>query len=1155
MAVDLSAGLSSPFPSVDLSAGLVSDDSAPRAKQSVDLSAGLSSAPSARVDLSAGLGNGTQPNGSTLSWPDRVSIAPYQPSIWSRIKDVFLQGDPNYSTRTVNDPRYGEMQILTPEELMTPSQREAHPIATGISEFAGGMTSPTSVGLMAATGGLGELPGAASMLPRLMSAGFGIQSLRAAYQNIPAIREAWNRNDTSEVERLLTHTVLDVGAAALAGRHAATGKAGVSGRTTESTPAPAIETRLTEPHSPVSEVLHEPAPDVRFVDSMAAKHDVIAQDTVHDPNPWGNLKYDAEAQKQARSELGPDAEPRAVLARAQEIKQRLMSGNGNKSTAESPQVQTKPGELAPGLSVRSYPWMGKTEWLVTDKQGRVISEGHASEAAAIQAANGVGASEPAPANVAPLPTARIVADDHVPVVSRNEVLAQAISNMVANSGELQKIGIDPSRITSPADAEAMLQQAADHIKANLDPRASATLTFDVQKQLASDLGMSVEDLLSRKSGQSFNAEQAIAARSLLNDSGLNVVKAAQKAAADPSALSDMTTALAQHQAILDSVKGMTAEAGRALGSFKVQDLPASRIANAMSGLSEDAQAKAAALLAKIDPNNPRELNDFVEKITPSSTADKVFEFYRNSLLSGPATVIKKGVSEATMLALETTKKLVAAGLSKITGSDDQRFASESYWFAKGAIDAMQHAPAVLTGQFDLADAPGFENTGLQAIKGIAGDIVRFPSEVLKRQTNLMYLLNFMGELNSQAARQAISEGLTGAELAARQEYLSAHPTDAMTKAANDTALHNTFQKELGKFAKKGQSFIQSDPTGALRYLVPFFRTPINIAKEAGYYSPYGFFKGLAQGDLDMQARGIVGSSIAAGIGFLALNNYISGGGPIDTRKRQTLESSGWQPYSVRIGDRWISYRRAEPLGLSLALVADTVHGMKMGDSAEVTNSKVDTALAHIGRSLQDVAFVPTVASLSEAITNPDGRARNFISRQVASFVPALSKDVAQAVDPTVRKPNGIVQTLEARTPGLTSKVPAVIDVDGRPVQRPASAVGGANPFPITRASNDPVMRELARLGIATSQPPTSIKWRGKPTQLLDSERQWLAQQEGEQLHTRLSRVVTTPAWQDLTDVVKRQRVREIRRDIEQSRPQRISKFLNQTQARLTAGSL
>jgi hypothetical protein len=996
-----------------------------------------------------------EPNDRLFSGTGQATISAYRPTVWDRITNMFRYANPNTRPRAQQSDRDdSSMQLIRPEEFLSQTEQHAHPVITGIGQVAGGITSPESVALIAGTAGLGELPGAAAMLPRLMSAGFGAQAIYQAAKTYPEIKAAIARGDVSETERLLTHAVLNVGMAALATKHAATGKGAISGKVNES-PAPAIETQLTEPTSPLGEVLHEPAPDVRIVDSAAAKDHLM-------------------------SENAPEAEPDR------------------------------------SASVRKAP-----------------------DVAQMRA-----------------PTAKIVSEDHVPIVSRNEVLAEAVQTMVNNSGELAKLGIDPSKINSPADAKVMLQQAADHIQSNLDPRASSTLTFEMQKQLASELGMSVEDLLSRKSGQAFNAEQAIAARALLNDSGLNVVKAAQSAVADNSAMPDLTRSLAQHQAILDAVKGMTSEAGRALGSFNVKDLPASKIADAMSKLPEDAQAKAAQLLSKIDPNNPRQLNDFIEKITPSSTADKIFEFFRNSLLSGPATVIRKGVSEATMMALETTKKLVAAGLSKAKGEDaPQRFFSEAYWYARGAIHALQHSKAVLTGEFDLADAPEFERTGQQAIKGTVGDVVRFPSTILSRQTNLMYVLNYFGELNSQAARTAISEGLEGTELAARQEYLVEHPTAEMTKAANQTALHNTFQTELSKFGKKVQSTIQADPTGIAKYLLPFFKTPVNLVKEAGNYSPYGLLKGLAKGDLDAQARGIVGSSIAAGVAYLAANGLVTGGGPIDTKKRQTLESTGWQPYSVKIGDRYISYRKAEPVGLTLALVADAVHGMKLGDSAEVTNSKADTALAHIARNLQDVAFLPTLSNLTEAITNPEARAKNFISRQVASFVPALVKDAAQATDRTVRKPDGITETLESRIPGLTSRVPAAVDIAGKTVQRPASAVGGANPFPISESKNDLVLSELARLGVATSQPPASIKWRGKQTQLLDSERQQLAEQEGQELHSRLSQIVGTTGWQRLSDDAKRKRVSEIRRVIEQGRPQRIGKLLNSTQASLNRGSL
>jgi hypothetical protein len=1002
----------------------------------------------------ASLSDIAQPN--TASLGDIASVSPrgpappqptgeiksYEPSVWQRISSVFTEGIPRYSSRTVNDPKYGEMQLVTPEAALTPSEQQHHPIVTGVGEFAGGLTSPESAALLAGTAGLGELPGAAAMIPRLMSAGFGAQAIRQAAQQYPEIKAAFARGDVAEAERLMTHAVLNLGAAALAARHATTGKAAVSGKT-ESTPL--AEEVSIHPASPMGELLHDSAPDVRKVDTATTKAHLEAQDTL-----W----------------------PTSAVVRG-------------------------------------------------------------------------------PDNIAPLraPTARLVNDEHVPVVATNEVLSQAIQNAINNSDELQKLGLDPSAINSPADAEAMLQKAADHIKNNLDPRASSTITFDAQKQLAEELGMSVEDLLSRKSGQAFNAEHAIAARGLLDASGRNVVKIALESS-DNTALAD---ALAQHQSVMDAVKGVSAEAGRALGSFRVQP-PETQISNALRELSPDALDEARTLLGKIDPNNTRQLNQWLEQVKPATTADKMFELYRNSLLSGPATVIKKAASEATMIALEATKKVVAAGLSKIQGGED-RYASESYWYAKGVINAMSHAKAVLSGEFQLEDMPDFETTGQRAIKGLTGDVVRFPSTVLSRQTNLMYVLNYFGELNSQAARVALSEGLSGTELAARQEYLVAHPDAEMSNAANDLALRNTFQSELGKFAKSAQSTIRKEPTGALRYLLPFFKTPINLLKEAANYSPYGLFKGIAKGDVDAQAAGLVGSSLAAGVAYLAANGFITGGGPVTPAKRETLEATGWQPYSVKIGNKYYSYRRLEPVGLVFSLVADAVHSLHSRDPEVVSQSKADTAVGHIARNLQDVAFLPTLSNLVEALTNPGARAQAFISREIASIVPALVKDIAQTADPTVRKPASVAQAIEARVPGLTSRVPGAIDIAGQPVKRPVSSLGGANPFPVSAAKNDLTLSELARLGISTPHPPTKIQIRGKATPLSQTERQKLAEHEGQDYYQRASKLIAQASWSRKTDDLKRTILTDLRKQIDANRAVRVARMRKQAREELARSSL
>jgi hypothetical protein len=226
-------------------------------------------------------------------------------------------------------------------------------------------------------------------------------------------------------------------------------------------------------------------------------------------------------------------------------------------------------------------------------------------------------------------------------------------------------------------------------------------------------------------------------------------------------------------------------------------------------------------------------------------------------------------------------------------------------------------------------------------------------------------------------------------------------------------------------------------------------------------------------------------------------------------------------------------------------VADAMHGMKVGDSSEVTRSKADTAVRHIMASLKDVAFLPTISSISELISNPDARAQTFIGRQIAGFVPAIVKDTAQAIDPTVRRPTTIKENVEARIPGLTKNVPAVIGVDGKPVTRPASSVGGINPFPVTKTSTDPVNLELARLGMDTPAVPKAVKL-GKKTITLTPEQQTrISEYEGAQLHDRLQKLVTRKTWQSLSDERKIAEITKMRRAITETRIARAAKMRKQ----------
>jgi hypothetical protein len=768
------------------------------------------------------------------------------------------------------------------------------------------------------------------------------------------------------------------------------------------------------------------------------------------------------------------------------------------------------------------------------------------------------------------PTARVVRESHIPVANNDEILATAVHSILGNSDELQKTNIDMSSIKTDRDIEAALMRVSDVIKSHLDDRTYATIGFEMQKQLAAETGLTVEQLLSHPNGIALNAENLLAARMILKQSYNHVLELTRTAASsgDVADREAATVALSQHKAIQERIAGFRKESGRALGSWRIggADLPATKIANVFEKLPVDIQGEAVKLISRLDQNDPRSvraLNELVEKIKPATTLEKLHEWYRNSLLSSPHTLIVKTASEISMVAMETMKKAVAGGISKFKDSPD-RFAAESWYYAKGLAQALsEHARPILSGAFQLEGSPGFERAGQQAIKGKLGSVIRVPSEAMSRMTNLLYTGNYFGEINSLAARQAISEGLSGDGFNARQEYLSHHPSEEMSESAHDLAMRNTFQSRLGPFAEKIGQAIATKPTAKwmpewakgvapLKWLFPFYKTPINLVRATlTHATPYELLNGIAKGDTDALARGLVGSSIAASLAALALSGHLTGGGPTDYRKEETKRATGWQPYSLKIGDKYYSYHRFEPVGLAAGMIADAVHGMQHGDSEIVSGSKADTAVKHIARNLDDLAFMGTLANLLQAVHDPvGGRAQSFINREAGSLVPAGVANVAETMDPTVRRPQSALQAIESRVPGLTSAAPPITDITGKHVERPFSNLGGANSFPFTTAKHDPVVDELARLGISTPQPPTQIKWRGKPTQLTDAERQQFAQLEGAELYKRVGRLIQSGVWQRRSDDQKRKALIQLHGMIDSARPARLTRIRRDGQAEL-----
>jgi len=173
---------------------------------------------------------------------------------------------------------------------------------------------------------------------------------------------------------------------------------------------------------------------------------------------------------------------------------------------------------------------------------------------------------------------------------------------------------------------------------------------------------------------------------------------------------------------------------------------------------------------------------------------------------------------------------------------------------------------------------------------------------------------------------------------------------------------------------------------------------------------------------------------------LALDGTITGSGPSGQKgaergTRQTQERAGWQPYSIKVGDRYFSYKRTDPIGMTLGIAADLAEIINNAsldeDKQEEILELTMAAAASFGYQVLEKTYMSGLSEFIDVLHNPQ-RAEGFAARTIAGFVPAGVGEVRRQVDPYMRYTHDIVTALKNRTPGLSADLPVARDMWGRP---------------------------------------------------------------------------------------------------------------------------
>jgi hypothetical protein len=683
----------------------------------------------------------------------------------------------------------------------------------------------------------------------------------------------------------------------------------------------------------------------------------------------------------------------------------------------------------------------------------------------------------------------------------------------------------------------------------------------VSEQMADDLGRGSEQWIrGGKAGKAYNAEEIRALNNVVTTQAATVARLRQEIASAPNG-TDRDTLFARQAAessklwgLVQVAEGAKGEAGRALRAYQAQrrlleidpGAAAQKLYQRLGGREKAQQAFDEYQKLMDDGADPIQLARFWAKVEapPAGISDWFTALRYNSMLSGPRTFEINAIGNAMEIPWRLARDLAAsvgrgrpeemlpelAGLWVGMQKGSNAFMQT---LLKGASEYRALGDDVTASLADRVDNP--------VGKKIA-NALEVPARVLQASDDFARMTAYSMALSREAATAASRKGLRGDRWKQEVADLLANPTVQMQRRALGVADRMTYQSDMGRVGQGLQRVRQLNPALG-NILVPFLRTVYNITGRGIDRSPVGFVGtaiDLAKGkykDPDRLEKGLVplgervGDNIMgglAGIWFLnqAMQGNISGPGPDDAQKRDMMRAQGWTPYSIKVGDAWVSYSNWGPVALPLSMAAAAAEGLRYRKPDDTGTDTAMDVFGRFGKLATDQPFLQGIGAIYRSVSEPERYGAQWLTNLMTTLVPygAALNTAAQAGDALQRTPdkNDFGQALQARLPGQRQNVPATKDVLGRPVENVQTGAGAFQPFRASKERPAPNLQEFSRLGVDI---PVTMGKEVGGTKLSDKDARRY-QELTQDLRGRMTTaLMATPAYKQADDEGKKKMLR------------------------------
>lgn len=626
----------------------------------------------------------------------------------------------------------------------------------------------------------------------------------------------------------------------------------------------------------------------------------------------------------------------------------------------------------------------------------------------------------------------------------------------------QELNVDRLNLTPEgrANIQQIEKQNAEKVKQVLSNKD----IIDIAKRSGIDTKTHSIDDTANRIAEQLNTRNALVSLE-------NQFQTLQKSGGDPGQLEALTKQIAE---ISKAARTQGTDVARQLQARRIianeLDTPMQKVFKLLdnAGINPDVYTKRA---ATVDFNNPQEVTNFFRKLVPPKAREWIDEIRYNSMLSSPLTHITNVTSNLLGSGfVAPIEKTITGTLdfigSKVLGKQQTRFAGEGAAYLGGYLGNVKKAFSNFADA--ITDKKSITNLDYDRIPlgttGVTKGVERtltFPSKLLEATDQFFSAMVEGGEesaLKFKGRRGVSTNNLTGAAEEAAKYRLFRQGLKSPNQGAVLNGIDDITSKILAlKNSKVGWVKTIAD------FTLPFVQTPMNVLKQGVEYSPLGLttIPG-ARNKTEQLSKALIGIGSATAAASLLGSGRITWAEPTDPNKKAAFREAGMQPYSVKIGDKWVSFSKLPPnLSFNLALIAGLDDLRKNNQLSQDIVDNTLKAVAKYGSFLSDQSYFKSIGDLVSLSKGDKEAYSRLISNYPQQLVPfrALGGWLARLSDQYQRQiPTDAsfidkqVQQLMLNIPGLSQQLPARLGLEGQPIESQNRLLNAFSPLKVTQES-------------------------------------------------------------------------------------------------------